>query len=159
MRLPKGAARRVLLTAAVAGVVAAAFGAVSLARAGGSSHNHVFTLTEVQQKGTFVSVSGNPQGAPGDEFIFHAALKRDGKKVGTIDAYCVLTVSPDVQCTGTFKFADGSLAASALIDQVDKTPDHISIVGGTGRYAHASGQVTSTSTGNTTSRDVFNIRY
>lgn len=159
MRVPNGTARRVILTTIVAGLVAAAFGAISIARASGPSHNHRFALTEKQVSSTFLNLSGNPNGAPGDEFIFHSKLLKHGVKVGTVDAKCTLMMTQNVQCEGTVVLPGGTLAASALIDQIDKTPDHIALVGGTGKYAHASGTFLSVSTGGSTNRDTFNIRY
>jgi len=159
MRGHKSTARRVILTAIVAGVVAAGFGAISMARASGPSHNHRFTLTEKQVSGTFVSVSGKKNGGPGDEFIFHSRLLKHGTKVGTIDAKCTLMMTGMAQCEGTAVLPGGTLAASGLVDQKDSTPDHIAIVGGTGKFAHVSGTLLSVSTGSTTNRDTFNIRY
>lgn len=70
---------------------------------------------------------------------------------------CTLMLRGRLQCQGTARLAGGTLALIAGVDQSDSTPDHIAIVGGTGRYDQAHGQMTSTSTSQTTSRDVFDI--
>jgi hypothetical protein len=153
--------RNVAITAVSASAVALAIGGVSLASAGGTSaSNHTFTLKEVQTGQTFVSISHTQGGKPGDGFIFHAKMYNgDGSRVGALDVNCTLVLGNNVECLGTFTLPGGTLSVSALLPSNGNAPTHVAIDGGTGRYAHASGQVTSYSTGNTTNRDVFELRY
>ena len=153
-----GAIRRGLMTAAVAAAVAAAVGGVSMARAGGSGDRTV-TLTEVQTGGTFINVRHSKGPKAGDEFAFHAKLKNhEGTTVGSLDAICTLVLHARLQCEGTARLSGGTLALSAGIPAGDNVrTTHVAIVGGTGRYDRAHGQMTSTTTGSTTSRDVFDI--
>jgi hypothetical protein len=153
-------ARRVLLTAAVAGIVAAAIGGVSLARAGGTASDATFTLNEVQKQITFVSVSHAAQGAPGDGLIFRSALvNAGGTRVGTLDVVCTLTFGSHLQCLGTYRLPGGTLTGTALIpnDEQNTQPVQIAIIGGTGRYDQARGQVTSTVVNSTTNHDVIDL--
>lgn len=152
-----GALRRGLMTAAVAAVVAAAVGGVSLARAG-SSGDRTLRVTEVQTGSAFVNISHSQQGAPGDEFIFHAKLRKAGNRVGSLDAKCTLMLHHLLQCEGTAHLRGGTLALSAgITDAESNSTARIAITGGTGRYDHAHGELISTSTGKNTNRDVFDI--
>ena len=152
--------RRMLLTAAVAGIVAAAIGGVSLARAGGTASDTTFTLNELQGKFTFVNVTHTAQGAPGDELIFRSALTNSGgTRIGALDVVCTLTFGNHLQCLGTYRLPGGTLIGSAVIpkDENNTQPVQIAITGGTGRYDHARGQVTSTPVNSTTNHDVVDL--
>src|SRR5689334_17705915 len=93
---------RVLATALVAGVVAAAIGGVSLARAGGG--DRTLTLTEVQTGATFVDISHNPQGAPGDMAIFRSAVKNaHGQRIGSSSVRCTIVLGGLLQCDGVYR--------------------------------------------------------
>jgi len=153
----KGALRRGLMTAAVAAVVAAAVGGVSLARAG-SSGDRTLRVREVQTGSVFVNVTHSQHGAPGDEFIFHAKLRKAGTTVGSLDAVCTLMLHHRLQCAGTAHLQGGTLALDAGITEAQSNSTaRIAITGGTGRYDHAHGELISTSTGENTARDVFDI--
>ena len=154
-----GALRRALITAVVAGCVAAAVGGISLARAGGSSGDRTLHFTEVQTGSVFVNVRHSTHGRAGDEFIFHARLEHPGgSRAGSLDAKCTLLLHNRLQCEGTARLAGGTLALSAGVSAADSVKvTHVAIVGGTGRYDRAHGELTSTSTGDNTSEDVFDI--
>ncbi len=50
------------------------------------------------------------------------------------------------QCNGTVQLADGTLALSALNERrADQDVDHIAVVGGTGAYKGARGNLVTTS--------------
>ncbi len=152
-----GALRRGLMTAAVAAVVAAVVGGVSLARAG-SSGDRTLRVTEVQTGSAFVNISHSQKGAPGDEFIFHAKLRKHGNTIGTLDAKCTLMLQNQLQCEGTAHLPGGTLALSAGITEAQSNSTaHIAITGGTRAYDHAHGELISTSIGKNTNRDVFDI--
>ena len=153
--------RNLAVTAIAASAVAMAIGGVSMARAGGTSASqHTFTLKEVQTGSAFVSISHSKAGKPGDGFIFHSKLYNgDGQKVGSLDVNCTLVLSNQVLCLGTITLPGGTLTATALVPNNGNAPTHVAIDGGTGRYAHVSGQMTSYTTGQTTDRDVFELRY
>src|SRR6478752_5407443 len=139
MRMFNTTVGRLVLTACVAGLIAAAIGGVSLARAGGTNHGRTIRVTEVDNGGKFISITHTANGGPGDEFIFSANLRHAGHKVGTLDAMCTLMLHNKLQCQGTFKLLGGT------------------ITGGTGTFRGASGEVISTSINNNVSRDVIHL--
>jgi hypothetical protein len=151
--------RRVAMTAVAASAVALAIGGVSIARAGGQhATNHTFTLKEVDNQSTFVSISHTKNGKPGDEFIFHARFTSAGRLIGTADVVCTLVFNGNANCVGTADLPGGTLAVSTLSPS-GNGPVHVAITGGTGRFAKVRGQMTSTPTGNNTSTDVFHLNY
>lgn len=159
MRMFNTTVGRLVLTACVAGLIAAAIGGVSLARAGGTNHGRTIRVTEVDTGGKFISITHTEQGATGDEFIFSANLRRHGDKVGTLNAQCTLMLHNKLQCEGTFKLLGGTITGTALLrnNEPDGTTDHIAITGGTGTFRGASGQIDSTSINENVSRDVIRL--
>ena len=153
--------RNLAITAVSASAVALAIGGVSFASAGGSSaSDHTITLNEVQTSSTFVSLTHTQNGAHGDEFIFRSKLlNSDGSKVGTLNVVCTEVFGNQSQCVGTFTLPGGTLTGSALVPNNGNAPTRIAIGGGTGRYAHVSGQGISYTTGTNTNRDVLELRY
>jgi hypothetical protein len=91
-----------------------------------------------------------PNDSPGDTVVLHAPLlDSENTRVGTIDA-TFLTTAPGTsakhdgseQLTGTLTLADGSeLAVHGVVGAFART-SHVAIVGGTGKYAGARGQIT-----------------
>jgi hypothetical protein len=149
---------RVLVTAAVAGVVAAAIGGVSLARAG--SGDRTMTLTEVDAGARFVSITHTAGGGPGDQVILHRVVKNAaGDRIGSLSVVCEVVLRQQLLCSGIYRLPGGTISGVALSPQSqDSTaPVHISITGGTGRYDQASGQITSTPTSATTDRSVIDL--
>jgi hypothetical protein len=112
-------------------------------------------------------VDNKPIGGPneprslGDMFAFSSALRtRANKRAGTLYATCVVATggTRDVmQCNGTFALQGGQLSAIALMR--DQKVTHIAIVGGTGAYEGARGQVTAVSRGENSpySDDTFHL--
>jgi hypothetical protein len=151
---------RVLATALVAGVVAAAVGGASLARAGAAGGDRTLTLTEVQTNATFVNISHSPQGAPGDQAIFRSAVKNaEGRRIGWSSVVCEIVFGKQLQCNGVYRLPGGTLTGTALVPASESStaPVHIAITGGTGRYAGASGQGTTTPQSQTVSRTVIHL--
>ncbi|HEV8451693.1 MAG TPA: hypothetical protein VGQ45_09685 [Gaiellales bacterium] len=159
MRMFNTTVGRLVLTACVAGLIAAAIGGVSLARAGGTNHGRTIRVTEVDTGGKFISITHTEKGAAGDEFIFSANLRHHGNKVGTLNAQCTLMLHGKLQCEGTFKLLGGTITGTALLpnNEPDGTTDHIAITGGTGTFRGASGQIDSTSINDNVSRDVIHL--
>ena len=153
--------RRVVMTAVAASAVALAIGGVSIAAAGGKhATNHTFTLKESHDQSAFVSISHTKNGKPGDEFLFHANFTNHaGHVVATANVVCTLVFNGDANCVGTAIFPGGTLAVSALASNSNSAVVHVAITGGTGRFAHVRGQMTSTPNGNNTSTDVFHLNY
>ena len=149
---------RVLMTAIVAGVLAAAIGGVSLARAGSS--DQTMTLTEVETGARFVNVTHTPQGGPGDQVVLHRVVKNaTGDRIGSLDVVCEVVLQQKLLCNGVYRLPGGTITGTAEDSQDENStaPVHIAITGGTGRYDQASGQITSTPTGATTTRSVVDL--
>ncbi len=149
---------RVLVTALVAGAVAAALGGVSLARAG--SGDRTLTLTEVQTGATFVDITHTPQGGPGDQVIIRSALKNaGGTQIGFSSIVCEVVLGHKLQCSGVYHLPGGTLTGTALVPQSESStaPVHVAITGGTGRYDQASGEGVSTPQSQTVSHTVIDL--
>jgi hypothetical protein len=136
-----GSVRRLLVTATVAGVVAAGIGGISLAHAGRSSSDWTMTLTAKQTGSVFVDISHTSQGAPGDESIVHFAMSKSGHKVGSLDAVCTLVLGNQLQCQGVYHLPGGTLTGTTMFPANTSGPKTIAINGGSGRYDRAAGQV------------------
>ena len=149
---------RVLLTAAVAGVVAAAIGGVSLARAG--SGDQTMTLKEVDVGARFVNITHTLQGGPGDQVILRRVVKNAaGDRIGSLSVVCEVVLGQKLLCNGIYRLPGGTISGVALSPQDENStaPVHIAITGGTGRYDQAGGQITSTPTGATTTTSVVDL--
>ena len=121
MRMFNTTVGRLVLTACAAGLIAAAIGGVSLARAGGTNHGRTIRVTEVDNGAKFISITHTAKGGPGDEFIFSANLRHAGHKVGTLDAMCTLMLHGKLQCEGTFKLLGGTITGTALVPTNEPT--------------------------------------
>lgn len=124
--------------------------------ASGSSAAQTFRL--VERGGTFRFVDLPPKQqaeddpvTAGDEFVFTSKLFRAGKRVGTLHAQCTFTrrsanfgALPAV-CVGTFALRGGSLQVQT--GGLLKETIELAITGGTGKYAGATGTVTSRNSG------------
>jgi len=165
--------------AAGTGALALALTATFAAGCGGSLDTAAAgTTTETSAPGAGTSgeeitfVDTNPRntdldlGAPGlsvgDMQIFNDDLTKDGQPFGTSIGQCVLTLSEPTrlinQCTATYLMADGTLAVRFINDQDPAAaPTKIAgpVVGGTGRYRGASGDLTATFQPNTDTMDVI----
>jgi hypothetical protein len=116
-------------------------------------------LTEVNNGGVFVNVRHQNRPRPGDEFIFRSKLlNADGDRVGSINGICTIVLRGKVLCQATVRLPGGTLSATAVSTEEARVT-HIAINGGTGRYDRARGQVTSTTTGPNTSRDVIDLDF
>jgi hypothetical protein len=145
--------------------VAVVAAAAALAGCSDSTHGDQQTLklTEAggnQEGGGPIGNATNKSTPPGSGFAFYTPLKdSSGKAVGELDAFCIATQpSPEQavngQCSGTVTAPGGTLALDVGGKNISNNITG-AIVGGTGKYAGATG--TFTSTGGENSTDTFNI--
>jgi hypothetical protein len=112
------------------------------ASARGQVGDAAFTLTEHYSAPTFVSISHATSPQPGDEFLFHVRLTKDGVRVGSLEVVCQVVLRGRLQCASTYNLPGGTLSVATLTALQGQPTIHNSITGGTGRYDAASGQVT-----------------
>ena len=139
-----------LLCAALAGGATAtvAFGG------GGTSQTIDLAVDGQHASRTFVDAAPKqtrtaPNDSPGDNMVLHAPLlDRRGATVGTADVTFVTTApgtsarhDGSEQLSGTLRLAGGQIAVLGTVGAYALT-SHVAIVGGTGRYAGARGDVT-----------------
>jgi hypothetical protein len=140
--------------------IVAALSAVAMLVAAASGNASTRTTLDLSLDGahvtrTFVDAAPlrsrkAPNDSPGDTVVLHAPLvDAQENHLGTIDATFLTTaVGTSVkhdgseQLTATLTFADGSELAVQGNVGAFATTTHVAIVGGTGRYAGAHGQVT-----------------
>jgi hypothetical protein len=93
--------------------------------------------------------TGVPDDTPGDTIVLHAPLlDSHGARIGLIDATFVTTArgtstkhDGSEQLTGTLRLRGGQVAVLGTVGSY-ATTTHVAIIGGTGRYAGARGDVT-----------------
>ena len=137
-------------------LVAAGVAAGLIVATAGATGSRVTTFHLVEKDNSFHFVDNSPRGgknqrpSAGDQFVFTGELlTRSGKHAGKLHATCTITAAgkPMVStCLGTFGLQGGQLEAQTTITDGAKA-DHIAIVGGTGVYAGARGDVISVSRG------------
>jgi hypothetical protein len=127
-------------------------GGVSGASGSGSSGSRNFTAIEITRTEKFVDVDNSQSGPTvGDEFISKNVLKNrsETKKIGSTTVICTFTsVSQEnftVHCVATVKLSGGTLEVAGLIAGPSFKA---AIVGGTGSYDKAHGQLLGTDLGN-----------
>jgi hypothetical protein len=148
--LKKQTVRALALVLAV-GVVTGVVVSAATAKSSGAT-----TIRLIEKDKAFHFVDNPPLGgqnhAPSmrDQFVFSSELlTRSGKHAGTLHATCTVTSggkSTMSTCSGTYGLKGGLLAVMTTLD-LEAKMDRIAIVGGTGIYAGARGEVISVSRG------------
>jgi hypothetical protein len=93
--------------------------------------------------------TGASDDSPGDTVVMHApVLDKSGVRVGVLDATFITTApgssarrDGSEQLGGTFRLPGGQIAVLGTVGSYART-SHVAIIGGTGRYAGASGDIT-----------------
>jgi hypothetical protein len=137
-------------------VLAAAALAAVIAGSGAGKTSPTVTFHLVEKSLTFHFVDNPPFGgenqqpSQGDSFVFTSELlTRAGKHAGMLRAVCHATEGGQtgaLTCFGTFGLKGGQLEGIATI-RGESRRQHIAIVGGTGVYAGARGEVVSVERG------------
>jgi hypothetical protein len=135
------------LTATAAGLV---FGVLP---GSAGDQPRVISLLSVQQGGSLIDVdrSGGRGPTLGDEFIFTDGLyqwdgRKRGKRIGTTHGIATITSPTTAFFTGTI-FLPGGLIQGAGYFRFTASVEKIIVLGGTGQYRNAGGEVTITKLG------------
>jgi hypothetical protein len=120
--------------------LAVAVGSGTLATASSTGVAQTLTLTTVDIPKSEVYLDEGRQGeSVGDTFIFREALLRDGKKRGSVSITCITTTRSTSRCWGTMRMPEGTIEAAG--DILFRKTFVLPVVGGTGGYAGASGEL------------------
>lgn len=95
---------------------------------------------------------------PGDQCLFSAKLVRNAAPYGHDAVHCAVVTSDDLVCTAGFMLPGGQVTAAGDAGSPSGTVRSMPIVGGTGSYHDAQGDVVITSTGANTSRVVLQLQ-
>jgi hypothetical protein len=139
-----------LLSALIATAAGLVFGA-SPGSAGGQAR--VISLLSVQQGGSLIDVdrSGGRGPTRGDQYIFTDGLYRwngskRGKRVGTTHGIATISSPTTAFFTGTMSLPGGLIQGAGYFSFTAHV-ETIIVLGGTGRYNNAGGEVTITKLG------------
>jgi hypothetical protein len=138
----------IVAAALLLGVTASLAGARGHSAAASPSGEQTIQLTLV--KGFFHPVDQRPRGfSPGDMQIFGGRLVSDGQTRGRVQAYCVVVSSFNQECSFTYSLDGGQIAAvvgygKGLSAKKSSTDP---IVGGTGAYEGARGEISDSEAG------------
>ena len=148
--------RKLFLSAAAAALVATVVGGVSLASATGRGGDREFVLIEHQVSQHFVDLGATGLGV-GDHAVFRSVFKtRGGANAGDVNVVCTLVSKTAARCEATARLQRGTLELSGLFNIT--SPDiRLAIVGGTGVYDRARGQLSSHHLNGDVSRDAFDL--
>jgi hypothetical protein len=144
--------RKVIVPAVIAAGAAGAIGAASAASDSGDGDGDGAARQVrigIVTSQTKVDTDQNHRDSVGDLLIFHSEVLNgsETRTLGTAQSACTVTeirgTALTAHCTGTTEFADGTLELAGLLHS-DSSSDRFAIVGGTGRYDAADGQVTVT---------------
>ena len=94
---------------------------------------------------------GTPGPGIGDMLVFQDRILDHGRQVGVEGGACTITALLDgghfqTHCVGTVSLAAGQIAFQGLV--TDAPDKHMAVVGGTGRYRDAGGELTVLELGN-----------
>jgi hypothetical protein len=151
---------------AAATVLAAGVGSVAAlttsdSASAGTATARAGSFTVRAHQGSDTSIDhGNDGFSAGDQDLFAGALTRDGKHVGHLVGTCqtarVGGKTADQLCEFVLRLGHGQITASGSVSSTEKGPGTFAlpILGGTGQYRRAAGQIAVTATNG----DSFPIR-
>lgn len=139
--------RTTLLAAgALAGLLALAGGSAAVATPPATASQGAtlrYDLSFRPQSENYVDL-GTPGPGVGDLLVFQDRVLSRGRQVGVQGGSCTITaLLPDgfqTFCAGTVLLADGQISFQGLVS--DKPEKRMAVVGGTGRYRDAGGELT-----------------
>ncbi len=115
------------------------------------------TIADARDKPARFIDNGDPGDSVGDILTFdQPLLGEDMKKLGTNSGTCIRTrTQHSFQCQWTLSFDNGSIQVAGR--EFDQGTSNLSILGGSGKYAGITGEMTSTNNGDGTFTQV--LRY
>ena len=148
--------RRLFSTGGAAAIVGFVLGGVSLASGNGGSADREFVLIERQVSQHFVDL-GAAGLTVGDHAVFRSVFTTPGRaRAGDIDVVCTLVRRAAVHCDATARLRGGTLELSGRFNVT--SPDvRLAIIGGTGAFDRAHGELTSHHLHGNVSRDTFDL--
>jgi hypothetical protein len=147
-----------VLASAVAAGVAVALGSLGSAAAttGHDRHGATFTLVERTTASTSVDTDRSGGESVGDMSVFESDFLAGGKKVGTVEGFCIIISDTLWDCQATGSLAGGGIRSAGRFDVTAET-NTVAIVGGTGIYGNAGGQITITAVTDESETDTFEV--
>ena len=132
--------RRLALVAALIALGVAGSGTLASASSTGASQS-TMTIVAVDIPKSEIYVDAGTKGdGPGDTIFFRENLVENGRKAGSSEVMCIFTARGSGRCSGTLRLGGGTLEASGGTRFGGRFS--LPIVGGTGRYAGSSGELT-----------------
>lgn len=127
-------------TVLIATALTAATVAVGAQSASSDSEGSTLRLHETFTE-TFEGDLGKSGPTLGDTFSFLSKLENaEGKSLGNTGGECTLLFRTSYQCTQTYRFGGGDVFTGGYYDTASRDV-HWPILGGTGKYRGATGQV------------------
>jgi hypothetical protein len=143
--------RRIWVLAAVTVTAAGLVFGVSAGAA--ADQARVVSLLSVQQGGSLIDIDRSGGGGPtfGDQYIFTDGLyrwagRKRGKRIGTTHGIATITSPTTAFFTGTMSLPGGQIQGAGYFSFTARV-ETIIVLGGTGRYSNAGGEITITKLG------------
>ena len=156
--------RKIILTlVGVAAAAATISGAVlaTATTAAASAQDQTITLNATTVSVTCIPIPGQKmtgQEVPGDQCVFSEKLTRDGAPYGHDAIHCTVATLNDLVCTAAWMLPQGQIAAAGDGGSTTGNLKIIPVIGGTGAYDGARGQVVVTNTSGSSSTVVFHLQ-
>jgi hypothetical protein len=155
--------RKTTLTLAGVTAAAAVISGAGLAVAGTApapAHGQVITLKATQASLACIPVPGQKmtgKEVPGDQCVFSEKLTRNGTPYGHDAVHCTVVTVNDLICMAAWMLPDGQITAAGDGGATTGTRKAIPVIGGTGAYDGARGDVVITNTSGSTSTVVIHL--
>ena len=150
-----------LIGAAAAATVlsGAALAAASTTHTAPAAGGQTITLKATTVSLTCIPVPGQKPGpeVPGDQCVFSEKLTRNSAPYGHNAIHCVVATTNDLVCTAAWMLPDGQITVAGDAGSTTGTRKLLPVLGGTGAYQDASGQVTIINTSSSTSTVTFHL--
>ena len=145
--------------AAAAAALISGAGLAAASTATAPAHGQTITLKATQVSLTCIPVPGQKPGkeVPGDQCVFSEKLTRNGTPYGHDAVHCTVVTVNDLVCTAAWMLPRGQLAVAGDGGSTTGTRKMLPVVGGTGAYDGARGDVVITNTSGSTSTVVFHL--